>query len=371
VDKILKQQQQDRKMAEEARRSRYIGSETSDSATTLVPQPVAPRPQRANPPDSIAARSKSPTRRPGLPGGWEPAPGSSPPHAIPPPVATPSLPEMPPNELGTARTPTTPEPSNNALPIGNALQNLRRKLVSHMPSSSEIVRFTPSPQVPQNTRFVTPQSNIRANVDMAIKACKPEEGTLLHNRKKMEIVKESLNEGYCDTAGQVGNLEFLGKMGDLRVFVTKGERPANSVETGHCLGSYRITSCVDVPDPDTFMTRMRDPLARFIHVVTPLAQMYTLPLTSLHVFYDMAGGLIAFNRNGSVFLNLRYFEAWHDEDVKNGHLQQAQISWFFTLAHEIAHNLIEPHNSEHEFYFSAICEAHVTGLSRLIGVPEV
>ena len=149
VDKILKQQQQDRKMAEEARRSRYIGSETSDSATTLVPQPVAPRPQRANPPDSIAARSKSPTRRPGLPGGWEPAPGSSPSHAIPPPVATPSLPEMPPNELGTARTPTTPEPSNNALPIGNALQNLRRKLVSHMPSSSEIVRFTPSPQVPQ------------------------------------------------------------------------------------------------------------------------------------------------------------------------------------------------------------------------------
>ena len=94
-----------------------------------------------------------------------------------------------------------------------------------------------------------------ANVDMAIKACKPEEGTLLHNRKKMEIVKESLNEGYCDTAGQVGNLEFLGevggpsihcrlltiypgKMGDLRVFVTKGERPANSVETGHCLGGY-------------------------------------------------------------------------------------------------------------------------------------
>ena len=39
---------------------------------------------------------------------------------------------------------------------------------------------------------------------------------------------------------------------------------------------------------------------------------------------------------------------------------------FFTLAHEIAHNLIEPHNSEHEFYFSAICEAHMVSLSRLI-----
>lgn len=44
---------------------------------------------------------------------------------------------------------------------------------------------------------------------------------------------------------------------------------------------------------------------------------------------------------------------------------------FFTLAHEIAHNLIEPHNSEHEFYFSAICEAHVLALSGLVGAAVV
>ncbi|KAG8215924.1 hypothetical protein J3R82DRAFT_7898 [Butyriboletus roseoflavus] len=350
VDKILKQQQQDRKLAEEARRSRYIGSEASNSSTTLIPQPVAPQPLRANHPDSIATRSKSPTRRPVLPGGWEPAPGSSPPPKVPPPVTTPSVPEQPSNELVTTHPPipSTPEPTNNAYPSGNALQNLKRKLVSHMPSTSEIVRSSPSPQAPQNTRHVTPQSNIRANVDMAIKACKPEEGTLLHNRKRMEIVKESLNEGYCDTSGQIGNLDLLGKMGDMRVFATK-----------------------DVPDTDTFMARMRDPLARFIHIITPLAQIYNLPTTSLHIFSDMAGGLIAFNRNGSIFLNLRYFEAWHDRDVKNGHQQQAQISWFFTLAHEIAHNLIEPHNSEHEFYFSAICEAHMLALSGLVGTVVV
>jgi hypothetical protein len=85
-----------------------------------------------------------------------------------------------------------------------------------------------------------------------------------------------------------------------------------------------------------------------------------------------------------------------DQDARNGRQQQAQISWFvrslpsrslwwltvffvgyrdvfrfFTLAHEIAHNLIEPHNSEHEFYFSAICEAHMIALSRLIGAVEV
>ena len=39
---------------------------------------------------------------------------------------------------------------------------------------------------------------------------------------------------------------------------------------------------------------------------------------------------------------------------------------YFTLAHEIAHNLVQPHNSEHEFYFSSICQKFLPGLSDLI-----
>ena len=33
---------------------------------------------------------------------------------------------------------------------------------------------------------------------------------------------------------------------------------------------------------------------------------------------------------------------------------------FFALAHEIAHNLIPSHDSAHEFWFSAICEARIS-----------
>ena len=36
------------------------------------------------------------------------------------------------------------------------------------------------------------------------------------------------------------------------------------------------------------------------------------------------------------------------------------------LAHGIAHNLVYPHNSEHEFYFSAICEAYLEPLINLL-----
>ena len=143
-------------MAEEARRSRCrVRSEATDSATTLVPQLVAPQPVRANHPDSIAARSKSPTRRSGLPGG---APVSSLPPMIPPPSTTPSVTEQPRNESVTSRPPippSPPEPANNAYPVGNALPNLGRKLVSHMPSSSELVRSSPSPQAPQYARVAS------------------------------------------------------------------------------------------------------------------------------------------------------------------------------------------------------------------------
>ena len=144
VDKILTQQQHDTKLAEEARTSRYIESEATDSETTLVPQPVVPQPVRVDHPDSITSQLRSAL------GCWEPVPGSSPPPTIPPPVTTPSVPEKPRESL-TPRppispSPSTPEPANNAYPVSNALQNLRRKLVSHMPSSPELVRSSPSPE---------------------------------------------------------------------------------------------------------------------------------------------------------------------------------------------------------------------------------
>lgn len=60
------------------------------------------------------------------------------------------------------------------------------------------------------------------------------------------------------------------------------------------------------------MTLKHDSLARFIDIIKPLGEVYKLPPTSLHIFYDAGGEMIAFNRNASIFLNLRYFEAWRE-----------------------------------------------------------
>ncbi|EJU01784.1 hypothetical protein DACRYDRAFT_107520 [Dacryopinax primogenitus] len=198
-------------------------------------------------------------------------------------------------------------------------------------------------RVPRPEQHVTPISNIEANLNQALAACRPERGNLLHNRQEMSEVREALDEGYCDASGAVGDMIYVGNVESHR-FYTKG-----------------------VNDPKAIFSSKQQSLQRFSSaVIFLMGEIYGVPQTSLHIFFDLDGPLIAFNRNGSIFLNLRYYEAWHDADVQRGELGKALISWYFTLAHEIAHNLVQPHNSEHEFYFSSLCEAKLPALAGLI-----
>lgn len=52
---------------------------------------------------------------------------------------------------------------------------------------------------------------VASNIDLAIRACRPESGNLLRNRQEMRQVRESLDEGYCDVFGGVGDLNLIGR----------------------------------------------------------------------------------------------------------------------------------------------------------------
>jgi hypothetical protein len=56
-----------------------------------------------------------------------------------------------------------------------------------------------------------------SNIDMAIKACTQETKHLLRNREQMQQVRESLNEGYCDISGRVGDLTLIGRIYDFHI----------------------------------------------------------------------------------------------------------------------------------------------------------
>jgi hypothetical protein len=78
---------------------------------------------------------------------------------------------------------------------------------------------------------------------------------------------------------------------------------------------HRLLSFIDLPERQTLIQRKRDVVARFIHVLNPLVAIYKIPQSSLHIFADKEGQLVAFNRGGSLFMNLRYFEAWRTSRV--------------------------------------------------------
>ncbi|KLT40935.1 hypothetical protein CC85DRAFT_286971 [Cutaneotrichosporon oleaginosum] len=106
---------------------------------------------------------------------------------------------------------------------------------------------------------------------------------------------------------------------------------------------------------------------RFIaQILLPLAGVFGLQPAVVNVFWDREGPLIAFNRDGTAFCNGRFFEAWNDASVQSGQRSDALISWYFTLAHELAHNLESAHNASHEFYFSSIAEEYLIAFTKLL-----
>jgi len=97
-------------------------------------------------------------------------------------------------------------------------------------------------------------------------------------------------------------------MRQIKIFVAQGiSRFANFFLL---LNEFRSVADVPEKEAQTVLKVKSDPLTRFIHVMKSLAYVYDLGLANLHIFYDTKGGLIAFNRNRSIFLNLRYYEAW-------------------------------------------------------------
>jgi len=102
-------------------------------------------------------------------------------------------------------------------------------------------------------------------------------------------------------------VESTGSMGGIKVFAGPGEIFLTDLNSETLTLNSLI---VELPERQTLIERKHDVLARFLHILNPLVEVYKIPQTCLHVFADSEGQLVAFNRSGSLFMNLRYFEAW-------------------------------------------------------------
>lgn len=79
-----------------------------------------------------------------------------------------------------------------------------------------------------------------------------------------------------------------------------------------------------------------------------LAGVFELSTTTIHIYYDDSANSIAFNSNGELFFNLKVYTILHDGECIFKPTIYAMAYWFMTLCHELAHNIVIPHNSGHE-----------------------
>ncbi|KAI6101856.1 hypothetical protein F5141DRAFT_1242841 [Pisolithus sp. B1] len=159
---------------------------------------------------------------------------------------------------------------------------------------------------PRTSREVISQSDIQHNVEKAMQACRlGGENSAIHAG-----VSQLPSSDFCTVPADVGCLCPVGHVRNIEVYIDEG-----------------------VYDGGTFMKRMHDPLARFVDIIITLSEIYRIPTATLRVFYDVSRGCIAFNSRGIIYLNLRYFEVWHDKQVESGNQQDARMTWSVDFVH--------------------------------------
>jgi hypothetical protein len=104
-------------------------------------------------------------------------------------------------------------------------------------------------------------------------------------------------------------------------------------------------------DAATFLSTNISTINSFASLLVEVGGIYSLSPKVLHIFYDKSGGTIAFNTGGSIFCNLRFFLQLHATQMQSPSGKAEAASWWWVvLAHELAHNLVSAHNSDHSYY---------------------
>jgi hypothetical protein len=177
---------------------------------------------------------------------------------------------------------------------------------------------------------VTSPAVVQQNLLNAINSTRSFGSNNLFTNPKVNEVKEQAT--YCDkTPAQ--NITFVAEAANgMKVFVSK-----------------EMTM-----DPMKFLSSHLGPINAFAALLLEIGAVYSMSPNVLHIYYDETGSTIAFNTNGSIFCNLRFFLQLHAAKL-NGPQQgeakaEAAVWWWVVLAHELAHNLVQPHNSDHSYY---------------------
>ncbi|KAK3055030.1 hypothetical protein LTR09_004190 [Extremus antarcticus] len=176
------------------------------------------------------------------------------------------------------------------------------------------------------TEQVSSPRDLHHNLESAVKASRAYDSSSLFSPPQTRNIKET--PSYCDS-----------RPGHDLTLIT-------SLDSGIKLFLSRSH-----PDPNAFLSTNSATIGQFAYILTECAGIFSLSTQTLNIFHDESGAAIAFNSNGSLFCNLRYFMQLHAGNMQEADGKvEAMAYWWITLCHELAHNLVGDHSAEHSFY---------------------
>jgi hypothetical protein len=178
---------------------------------------------------------------------------------------------------------------------------------------------------------VTAPHQLQQNLLGAIRKARPHTSNQLYSRGETNVVSET--KSYCD------------------------EHPAHDLtgcaEIKH--GIQMFLSPTDYPDAvrSSFLGQHAAGLQAFASLLRDVGNVFNIPANTLNIFHEVKGKTIAFNRQGSIFCNYHYFLELHEKQLASGDLNDygtVFVYWWVILCHELAHNLVGDHSSNHSYY---------------------
>jgi hypothetical protein len=173
--------------------------------------------------------------------------------------------------------------------------------------------------------------SLAQSLDSAIAASRAFNGSNIYSARSSEQVRESTNNTYCDV------------------------RPGKDLILASPSAKNKKTLPLFLPRSlitknSTFSIDHSHSASQLSAILGTCADALGISMECLYLFFEETGVTVAFNRNGSLFFNLRAWEEMGHGRKGGGEMGQVGRYWFVVFCHEVAHNLVQGHGPEHGFW---------------------
>lgn len=233
-----------------------------------------------------------------------------------------------------------------SLGISKSLQSMSDSLETLESAASPGQGSMPGANVqaqPRPQETVTSQASVNQTLQKAIRMTRSSDDKTIFSPGKVDQIAEA--KSFCDA------------------------KPAQDLLLAGILPNGFKFFCHRQLDQNRVFAERSKSATKFSVLLQQIGDVFNVNPNSLSICYDDESPTIAFNKTGTIYCNLRFYSQLH-EFLPIGHGNEAATYWYVTIAHELAHNLVAEHSSEHEFYMESMIANYLPRLMPLLGYSK-